>query len=426
MKIAIITGASSGLGAAFARRIDATLDLDVLWLIARREDRLQALARELKTDVRIWPLDLTLGESVARVQKALEETEGADVRVLVNAAGFGKLGTWKDLTDAEVDGMIDLNCKAAVHMTTAVLPFMGRGGRVLEVCSCAGFQPLQGLNVYAATKAFLLHFTRALRWETLGRGLRITAVCPGWIKTEFLAVARDTKNSSTVRHFFPALRPETVARLAMAENALGLAVACLRFVPACDAAVRQGGTGAALRGTEICGKTVGIVGTGAIGLRTARLFLAFGAKVIAHSRTHRQEALDMGIEYVSLEELMERSDIVSLHVPSNGETRRLISAPLLARMKPTAILINAARGAVVDNAALADALNQGRLAGAGIDVFDTEPPLPESEPLLHAKNTVLTPHVAFATDESMLRRAEIVFHNLDAWLAGRPENVCRL
>ena len=212
----------------------------------------------------------------------------------------------------------------------------------------------------------------------------------------------------------------------VAELALGLAVACLRFVPACDAAVRQGGTGAALRGTEICGKTVGIVGTGAIGLRTARLFLAFGAKVIAHSRTHRQEALDMGIEYVSLEELMERSDIVSLHVPSNGETRRLISAPLLARMKPTAILINAARGAVVDNAALADALNQGRLAGAGIDVFDTEPPLPESEPLLHAKNTVLTPHVAFATDESMLRRAEIVFHNLDAWLAGRPENVCRL
>ena len=177
----------------------------------------------------------------------------------------------------------------------------------------------------------------------------------------------------------------------VAELALGLAVACLRFVPACDAAVRQGGTGAALRGTEICGKTVGIVGTGAIGLRTARLFLAFGARVIAHSRT-----------------------------------RRLISAPLLARMKPTAILINAARGAVVDNAALADALNQGRLAGAGIDVFDAEPPLPESEPLLHAKNTVLTPHVAFATDESMLRRAEIVFHNLDAWLAGRPENVCRL
>ena len=177
----------------------------------------------------------------------------------------------------------------------------------------------------------------------------------------------------------------------VAELALGLAVACLRFVPACDAAVRQGGTGAALRGTEICAKTVGIVGTGAIGLRTARLFLAFGARVIAHSRT-----------------------------------RRLISAPLLARMKPTAILINAARGAVVDNAALADALNQGRLAGAGIDVFDAEPPLPESEPLLHAKNTVLTPHVAFATDESMLRRAEIVFHNLDAWLAGRPENVCRL
>ncbi len=95
-------------------------------------------------------------------------------------------------------------------------------------------------------------------------------------------------------------------------------------------------------------------------------------------------------------------------------------------MKPTAILINVARGAVVDNAALAQALNEGTLAGAGIDVFDQEPPLPAGEPLLGARNAVLTPHVAFATDESMLRRAEIVFRNLQAYLDGKPENVCSL
>jgi D-3-phosphoglycerate dehydrogenase len=171
---------------------------------------------------------------------------------------------------------------------------------------------------------------------------------------------------------------------------------------------------------------VGIVGTGAIGLKTAALFRAFGAKVIAYSRTRRQEALDMGIEYVSLEELMAQSDIVSLHVPANGETRGLISRELIAKMQPTAILINVARGAVVDNAALAEALNEGRIAGAGIDVFDMEPPIPADYPLLGAKNTVLTPHVAFATDESMLRRAEIVFDNLDAWLSGAPKNVCKL
>ena len=123
---------------------------------------------------------------------------------------------------------------------------------------------------------------------------------------------------------------------------------------------------------------------------------------------------------------MRESDLVSLHVPSNAQTRGLISRALLESMKPTAVLINTARGAVVDNAALADCLNAGKLSAAGIDVFDMEPPIPQDYPLLHAKNTVLAPHVAFATDESMLRRAEIVFRNVDAFLAGKPENVCKL
>ena len=123
---------------------------------------------------------------------------------------------------------------------------------------------------------------------------------------------------------------------------------------------------------------------------------------------------------------MARSDIVSIHVPNNQETKGLISKERIAAMKPSALLINVARGAIVDNAALAEALNKSKLAGAGIDVFDMEPPIPEDYPLLHAKNTVLTPHVAFATDESMLRRAEIVFQNVEAYLAGNPENVCKL
>ena len=104
----------------------------------------------------------------------------------------------------------------------------------------------------------------------------------------------------------------------------------------------------------------------------------------------------------------------------------MISKELIGRMKPTAILVNVARGAVVDNKALAQALEERCIAGAGIDVFDTEPPLPAQDPLLQAPNTALTPHVAFATDESMLRRAEIVFRNVDAFLEGKPENVCAL
>lgn len=212
----------------------------------------------------------------------------------------------------------------------------------------------------------------------------------------------------------------------VAELAIGLTIACLRKMPACETATRNGGVGGPLRGREIGGRTVGIVGTGAIGTMTARLFQAFGAKVIAYSRTVRPEVEAMGVAYVSLEELMARSDIVSIHVPNNQETKGLISKERIAAMKPSALLINVARGAIVDNAALAEALNKGKLAGAGIDVFDMEPPIPEDYPLLHAKNTVLTPHVAFATDESMLRRAEIVFQNVEAYLAGNPENVCKL
>lgn len=210
----------------------------------------------------------------------------------------------------------------------------------------------------------------------------------------------------------------------VAELALGLTLSCLRFIPEGDAAVRGGGTSAGLRGREIRGKTVGIVGTGAIGTAAARLFAAFGAKLLAFSRTEKPDFLALGGEYVSLEELMERSDIVSLHVPVTAQTRGMISAPLIARMKPTAILVNTARGAVMDNAALARALNEETIAGAGIDVFDTEPPIPAEYPLLGAKHTVLTPHVAFLTQESMLRRAEIVFANIDAFLEGDPQNVC--
>lgn len=212
----------------------------------------------------------------------------------------------------------------------------------------------------------------------------------------------------------------------VAELVIGMAIALLRKLPQADAAVRNGGTSAGLMGREIAGRTVGIIGTGRIGLITAKLFLAFGAKVIAYSAHVKPEAQAMGIEYVSLDELMSRSDIVSLHTPNNDSTRGMIGREQIARMKPTALFINCARGPIVDEAALADALNEGRIAGAAVDVFDVEPPLPVDQPLLHAKNCVLTPHVAFLSEESMVRRAEIAFANVMAYLNGRPQNVCAL
>ncbi len=224
MKVAIITGASSGLGRTFAAEIDRRGLVDEIWAVARRENRLDELAASLHTPVRKITLDLAQGDSTAVIASLLAE-ELPDVRVLVNAAGFGKIGNYSDLTQAENDGMIDVNIRALVNVTVAVLPYMSRGGRLFQIASSASFQPLPGLNVYAASKAFVLRYTRALRWELHGRGILVTAVCPGWIKTEFISVAQDTKNRRAVRKFPLMLKPETVVKASFAANSAHLAVA---------------------------------------------------------------------------------------------------------------------------------------------------------------------------------------------------------
>lgn len=199
----------------------------------------------------------------------------------------------------------------------------------------------------------------------------------------------------------------------VAELAVGLMIDVLRQITRLDGSIREGGIRGAFLGRELRGKTVGIVGTGAIGIRTAQLLQGFGCDVIAWSRTQRPAVTEMGIPYVSLEELMRRSDIISLHVPMTPETNGLISKEMLALCKPTAILINTARGKVVDMNALAEALREGRMAGAGIDVYEKEPPLPQNHPLLNAPNCVLVPHVGYATREAFDDRIGIVLRNLE-------------
>ena len=225
MNIAIVTGASSGLGRSFIRQLDRQGGLDEIWGVARRRERMEELAAQLSTPMRPLALDLTKTESVETLRALLRET-GADVRVLVNSAGFGKFGTYADMTLQETADMIDLNCRAAVALTAAAIPHMSRGACILEICSSAAFQPLPGFNVYAATKAFLLRYSRALRWEVAPRGIKVTAVCPGWIKTEFMQVARDTKNGRTVRSYPFALRPETVARRALRDSQVLAVTTC--------------------------------------------------------------------------------------------------------------------------------------------------------------------------------------------------------
>ncbi|MBM6938674.1 hydroxyacid dehydrogenase [Pseudoflavonifractor phocaeensis] len=207
--------------------------------------------------------------------------------------------------------------------------------------------------------------------------------------------------------------------VAVADLVFGMVLSLARNLSACDAAVRQGGTKAGLVGFELEGKKFGVIGAGAIGSRVAAIAAAFGCQVYAYSRTPKDLP---GVTFTDLDTLLSTCDIVSLHVPATPQTRHLINAEKLALMKPTALLINTARGPVVDSQALADALNGGRLAGAGIDVFEMEPPVPGDHPLLTAKNVLATPHVAFATAQSMEKRAVLVCENLRAWLDGKQIN----
>ena len=175
-----------------------------------------------------------------------------------------------------------------------------------------------------------------------------------------------------------------------------------------------------LVGYELEGKKFGVVGAGAIGSRVARIAQAFGCEVYAYNRSKKE--LD-GVKFVSLDELLETCDIVSLHVPLNNETRGLIGKEQLAKMKKTACLINTARGPVVDSEALAEALKQGQIAGAAVDVFEMEPPVPEDHVLFDAPNLIATPHVAFASAQAFEKRAVIVCENIRKWLDGAPQNV---
>lgn len=209
---------------------------------------------------------------------------------------------------------------------------------------------------------------------------------------------------------------------AVAELAVGLALGCLRNLTECNSSVQAGGGKAGLQGNELRGRTVGIIGTGEIGCRTAELFRAFGCRLIGWSRSERPEAIRLGLTYLPLEEVMAQADIVSIHTPLTPETKGLIGEAQIAAMKPGAILINTARGPIVDTCALAAALGDKRIK-AGIDVYEADPPLPQNHPLLGAPNLICTPHIGFDTEESIGRRAQMAFENVLAWLDGSPVRV---
>lgn len=209
---------------------------------------------------------------------------------------------------------------------------------------------------------------------------------------------------------------------AVSELVFGLAIGCLRKIKENDLVIRQGGTKDGLVGSELSGSTFGIIGLGAIGQQVAKLANAFGCHVIGYNRSPKM--VD-GVTLKTKEEVFQQADILSLHLSLSDQTKGFVDERVLSMMKPTAILINCARGPIIDQDALVKALHQKQIAAAAIDVFDQEPPLSMDHPLLHTPNTIVTPHIAFASQQAMVKRAKIVVDVIDHYLHGQPIHVVK-
>ncbi|SCP94970.1 SDR family NAD(P)-dependent oxidoreductase [Anaerobium acetethylicum] len=189
MQIAIVTGASSGIGKEFVFQLTkAYRNLDEIWVIARREERLVELQKKLPLKLRILTYDLTEEGSITALKELLAE-EKPQIKVLVNSSGFGKRGYFEENSYEDIKGMIDLNCRSLTEITYVCIPYMSKGSRIIQLASSAAFMPQPNFAVYSASKSFVFSFSRALRRELSGKGIYVTTVCPGPVRTEFFGIA---------------------------------------------------------------------------------------------------------------------------------------------------------------------------------------------------------------------------------------------
>ena len=213
MNIAVVTGASSGMGREFVYAIDREYELDEIWAVARRKERLEVLQERCRVKIRPLALDLSDAASFAAYKAQLEEAK-PHIRVLVNAAGYGLFGTFEEMGLEEQLGIVDVNDKALTAMCLLSLPYMDKGDAIVNLGSNSSWQPVPYLNVYAASKAYVLSFSRGLGRELKPRGVHVMCVCPGWIKTEFMDTAvRD----DTIRYYDRWYTPGQVIEQAMKD-----------------------------------------------------------------------------------------------------------------------------------------------------------------------------------------------------------------
>ncbi|MEE0897075.1 MAG: SDR family NAD(P)-dependent oxidoreductase [Acutalibacteraceae bacterium] len=224
MKTAVITGASSGLGVEFALSIDKTRpEIEEIWLIARRQDRLEELAQKLNKKTRVLSLDIT-GDEDLKIYTDLLEKEKPDVKLLINNAGFGRLGDFCELSAEDSRQMLRLNCEAVTVITRLTLPFMSEKSEIINTCSIAAFAPNARMAVYSSTKAYIMSFSRALRFELKDKKINVIAVCPGPMDTEFLPVAGIAKGSSNTFDTLPRVNPKKMAEGSLKASKKGKGV----------------------------------------------------------------------------------------------------------------------------------------------------------------------------------------------------------
>lgn len=217
--IAIVTGASSGIGREFVKLLLGRKDVDEIWIIARNANRLQAMVAEFGDKLKPVPKDLSDIEQIKSLSSTLKSAD-ANISFLINSAGFGKFGSYSDIDIDESVNMIGLNISGLVTMGLVCLPFMTRGARIINIASQASFQPLPYLNVYSATKAFVRNYSRALNVELKDRGITVTAVCPGWMDTAFIDRGK-TDATKTVSRFVNMTTPDVVAAKALRDAMRG-------------------------------------------------------------------------------------------------------------------------------------------------------------------------------------------------------------
>ena len=211
--IAIVTGASSGIGKVFATTLSRHGEYDEVWAIARNAARLDALKEVVPFPVKPISLDLSDASFIEKMKEMLEE-EKPNVKILINCSGYGKFEATEKVPIEDNLGMIDLNCRALTAMTLITLPYMEKGAEIVEIASVAGFQPIPYINIYGATKAYVLSFSRALNRELKGRGIRVLAVCPFWTKTAFFDRAIKKDEDAIVKKYVAMYEPEFIVEKA--------------------------------------------------------------------------------------------------------------------------------------------------------------------------------------------------------------------